>query len=65
MTRDRIAEGLELLTLQLANGDTIAPPEGHINGVPVWTPHEWAYIKGIASNAIWTIRKGFVTVGQA
>jgi len=58
MTRERIAEGLELLTLQLANGDTIAPPEG-------WQPHEWTYIKGIASHAIWTTRARFLTVGQA
>jgi hypothetical protein len=56
LTRDRIIEGLELLALQLANGDTVAPPEGHINGVPVWTPHEWAYIKGIASSAILNLR---------
>ena len=46
MTRERIAEGLELLLLQLANSETTAPPEG-------WLPHEWAYIKGIASSAIW------------
>jgi hypothetical protein len=58
MTRDRIADGLERLTLQLANGDTIAPPEG-------WTPHEWAYVKGIASSAIWTVRARLVVVGQA
>lgn len=58
MTRERIAEGLELLTLQLANGDTIAPPEG-------WQTHEWAYIKGIASHAIWTQRARLVVVGQS
>jgi len=57
MTRDRIAEGLELLVLQLANGDTVAPPAG-------WAPHEWTYIKGIASHAVWTIRARFVVVGQ-
>jgi len=62
MTRERIAEGLELLTLQLANpataGDVTVPPQG-------WEPQEWAYVKGIASHAIWTIRARFVTVGQA
>jgi hypothetical protein len=58
MTRERIAEGLELLTLQLANGDTIAPPES-------WTSHEWMYIKGIASHAIWVQRTRLVVVGQS
>jgi hypothetical protein len=57
MTRDRIAEGLELLTLQLANGDTIATPEG-------WQPLEWTYIKAIAHVAIWSMRARFVVAGQ-
>jgi len=58
MTRDRIADGLELLTLQLANNqDTREPPDG-------WQPHEWAYLKGIASHAIWTTRARLVVVGQ-
>jgi hypothetical protein len=57
MTRERIAEGLELLTLQLANGDTTVPPDGSL-------PHEWAYLKGIACHAIWTTRARFVLVGQ-
>jgi hypothetical protein len=57
MTRERLAEGLELLVLQLANGDTTLP-DG-------WQPHEWAYLKGIASHAIWTLRARFLSVGQA
>jgi hypothetical protein len=58
MTRERIAEGLERLTLQLASGETTTPPEG-------WQPHEWAYVKGLAHGAIWMMRARFVTVGQA
>jgi hypothetical protein len=57
MTRERIAEGLELLTLQLANNQHTLP-DG-------WTLEEWIYIKGIASHAIWTTRARFLTVGQA
>jgi hypothetical protein len=57
MTRDRLADGLEILCLQLANGETAIPPG--------WDPHEWATLKGIALNAIWTIRTRFLTVGQA
>ncbi len=46
MTRDQIVEGLTLLVLQLANGgDTCDVPQG-------WQPHEWAYLKGVASHAI-------------
>jgi len=44
VTRDQIAAGLELLVLQLANND-LHLPDG-------WQPHEWAYVKGIASAAI-------------
>jgi hypothetical protein len=44
MTRLRIATGLHLLITQLANGET-ERPEG-------WDPHEWAYVKGLASGAI-------------
>ena len=47
MTRERIADGLEILCLQLANGDTSLPPG--------WEPHEWAYLKGLASGAIWPV----------
>lgn len=58
MTRERIAEGLELLTLQLGAGDTIAPPEG-------WTPQEWTYIKALAHAGIWNLRARFVIAGQS
>jgi hypothetical protein len=56
MTRERIADGLEILFLQLANGDSALPPG--------WQPHEWQYIKGLASGAIWNIRARFVVAGQ-
>jgi hypothetical protein len=56
MTRERIAEGLELLTLQLANGET-SLPDG-------WAPHEWMYVKGLASALVWQTRARFVIVGQ-
>lgn len=59
ITRDRLAEGLEILCLQLANGQpTNEPPDG-------WQAHEWTYLRGLASAAIWTMRTRFVTVGQA
>lgn len=48
MTRERIADGLEILCLQLANGDTSLPA--------FWAAHEWAYIKGVAAGAIWPVR---------
>jgi len=48
MSRERIAEGLELLLVQLANSDSHAPP-------PDWLPHEWAYIRGLASAGIWEL----------
>jgi hypothetical protein len=57
MTRERIAAGLELLTLQLANGADVSTPDG-------WLVEEWAYLKGIACHAIWTTRARFVVVGQ-
>jgi len=57
MTRERIAEGLELLTLQLAKGDVSTPDD--------WEPQEWATLKGIAIGAIWTIRARFVIAGQS
>jgi hypothetical protein len=56
MTRERIAEGLELLALQLTNSETSMPAG--------WAPCEWAAIKGIACNAIWTTRARFVIAGQ-
>lgn len=58
MTRERIAEGLELLTLQLGTSNIIVPPDG-------WTIEEWAYVKGLAHGAIWMLRQRFLTVGQA
>lgn len=48
MTGERIVYGLSLLVLQLANGES-SLPEG-------WTPHEWAYIRGLASAAILRMR---------
>lgn len=57
MTRQRIADGLELLVLQLANGETVAAPAG-------WEPHEWAYVKGVASSAIWNIHLRLLAVGK-
>ncbi len=46
MTRDQIVDGLSLLVMQLANDqDSRNVPNG-------WQPHEWAYLKGIASHAI-------------
>lgn len=46
MTRARIAEGLMLIVMGLANSDNLAePPEG-------WEPHEWAYVRGLASGEI-------------
>lgn len=46
MTRTRIAEGLQLLVMTLANPGTFPdPPEG-------WEPHEWMYVKGLASSDI-------------
>jgi len=56
MTRERIAEGLMLLVMGLANPGTLPePPDG-------WQPHEWAYVKGIASNEILRLRHLLVTV---
>lgn len=45
MTRQRIIEGLELLVLQLANGQMTATPDG-------WDSLEWVYLKGVASAAV-------------
>jgi len=58
MTRERIAEGLELLTLQLASSNILVPPEG-------WDLEAWATLKGIAIQAIWMTRSRFVIAGQA
>jgi hypothetical protein len=47
ITRSTIVEGLSTLILQLANEADV--PDG-------WEPHEWAYVKGIASGAIIRLR---------
>lgn len=50
MTIDRIIDGLTLLLDRLANRqDTMTPPDG-------WTPHEWAYVNGLASAQIMFFR---------
>jgi hypothetical protein len=56
VTRARIAEGLQLLVLGLANPGTLTdPPDG-------WEPHEWAYVKGLASGEIWRLARLVETV---
>lgn len=51
MTRARIAEGLQLLALQLACFQLVdGAPQG-------WESHEWAYIKGLASAEILRLAK--------
>lgn len=52
MTRERIAEGLSLLVLHLANGHAETPPN--------WEPHEWAYLKGLASGELLRLRDRIV-----
>lgn len=47
MTRAQIVDGLEAVALRLAAADT--PPAGY-------EPHEWAYVKGIASAVILRLR---------
>lgn len=51
MTRDQIALGLSLLAMQLAN-DAEVPPG--------WTPHEWAYVKGVAAGEMLRLRDRLV-----
>jgi len=59
MTRDQIAEGLSILVLRLANShDVEIPPEG-------WQPHEWAYLKGLASGEILRLRDRLVPRGTS
>lgn len=53
MTRERIAEGLALLALLMANGVGYEPPDG-------WDAREWAYVKGIASGEILRLRDRLV-----
>jgi len=48
MTRDQIADGLSILVLQIANNDLHLP-----NG---WQPHDWAYVRGLASFRILELR---------
>jgi hypothetical protein len=51
MTRQRIADGLMLLVLGLANPGTLTdPPDG-------WEPPEWAYVKGLASSEILRLQR--------
>lgn len=52
MTRAQIIEGLSVLVLHLAN-DRDNVPEG-------FAPHEWAYIKGIASGELLRLRDRLV-----
>ena len=56
MTRARIAELLERITLALAN-ETPAPPDVE--------PVEWAYVKGIAGHAVMTTRDRLIAVDRA
>ncbi len=55
MTREQIAEGLSLLVMQLANDADV--PDG-------WQPHEWAYVKGIASGEILRLRDRLCSTGN-
>jgi hypothetical protein len=51
MTRARIAEGLMLLVMGLANPGTLMdPPDG-------WTVGEWAFVKGQAAAEILRLHK--------
>lgn len=60
MTREDIAEGLSLLVMILANEDRGAP------GPPnTWRPHDWAYIKGVASGEILRLRDRLIDHPQA
>ena len=52
MTREQIALALEALVMRLANEET-EPPKGFL-------PHEWAYVKGIASGEILRLRDRLV-----
>ncbi len=46
MTRQRIADGLMLLVLELASPSKTYSVSDQPDG---WEPHEWAYVKGLAS----------------
>lgn len=51
ITVSRIAQGLGTLVLQIAND--VPPPDG-------WAPHEWMYVKGIASAAIFAAKREII-----
>lgn len=54
MTRARIADGLTRIVLILATADLRDDvPDG-------WEPHEWAYVKGLASGAVIQLRDQLV-----
>lgn len=57
MTREQIAQGLEMLAMQLANDapEVQRLPHG-------WRPEEWAYVKGVASGEILRLRDRLVGV---
>lgn len=61
MTRERMADGLMILVLQLGNqhaGDVMVPP-------PTWEPHEWAYLKGLATAELLRLRERLLTTGKS
>jgi hypothetical protein len=59
MTRQKIAEGLSLLVMNLASGEdpTYRPSD--------WEPYEWAYVKGIASGEILRLRARLCSTGNS
>lgn len=56
MTRERIAEGLQIVALGLANATVDVVPKG-------WRDAEWAYVKGIAAGTILRMRDALVAPG--
>jgi len=48
MTRQQIADGLEVIALRLAKAEAETPAG--------FASHEWAYVKGIAAGAIMRVR---------
>ncbi len=58
MTTTQIANGLELLVFRLANNQEIQTPPSGLE------PHEWAYIKGVASAAIMRTRDALLDAGS-
>lgn len=57
MTRTQIAEGLSHIVLGLANNSDLSMPPEDLS------PHEWAYIKGIASGELLRLRDRLVQIG--